>query len=96
VKQLKVLASKRLEDLGGLLPFVYSAVLALFNTLQAASDVTTTITFRKHHLSPASSCYGPSRQTALNRVKQKEWICLTESIFLRATAFGWKACNTID
>jgi hypothetical protein len=42
VKQLKVLASKQLEDLGGVLPFVYYAVLALFKSLQAASGVATT------------------------------------------------------
>jgi len=40
VKQLKSLASRRLEDLGGVLRFVYYAVLAAFETIQA-SGVTT-------------------------------------------------------
>jgi hypothetical protein len=41
VKQLKVLASKQLEDLGGVLPLVYSAMLALFKTSQVFGMATT-------------------------------------------------------
>lgn len=41
MKQLNRLASKQLEDLGGVLPFVYYAVLALFQPLQASGVATT-------------------------------------------------------
>ena len=41
MKQLKKLASKKLEDLGGVLPFVYHAVLAMFELLQASGVATT-------------------------------------------------------
>lgn len=41
MKHLKGLASKQLEDLGGVLPFVCYAVLAVFKILQASGVATT-------------------------------------------------------
>lgn len=87
MKCLRELASKQLEDHGGFLPFVYCAVLALF-LKHFRPLVWPPPMLCKHHLSPASSCYGPFRQTALTRVEQKEGICLMESTSLRATALG--------
>lgn len=41
MKRLKVLAGKQLEDLDGVLRFVYYAMLALFEILQASCVATT-------------------------------------------------------